>query len=191
MLSLPRASDTDACYRNMLYGAVCSVCTCCDLEGASCPRYRFPIYAALYVWDMILKLLHVPGSCCCKMTPSVRAPLELRLPAWILYPGYFFWREPEKNLFSPERISFHTVVTVWFSFPSTDISGFCVKKGFNMVENSPGSMISSATGIFLSFLHAKVGRERLVYFIVKLSYHIVLNLYFINWIGSNLRRTEY
>ena len=41
-----------------------------------------------------------------------------------------------------------------------------------MVDNSAGSMISSATGIFLSFLHAKVGRERLVYFIV--SSHIVL-----------------
>ena len=37
------------------------------------------------------------------------------------------------------------------------------KKGFNMVDNSAGAMISSATGIFLSFLHAKVGRERLVY----------------------------
>ena len=49
-----------------------------------------------------------------------------------------------------------------------------------MVDNSAGSMISSATGIFLSFLHAKVGRvrrERLVYFIV--SYYIVLNLYFV------------
>ena len=46
-----------------------------------------------------------------------------------------------------------------------------------MVDNSTGSMISSATGILLSFLHAKVRRERLVYFIV--SYHIVLNLYFI------------
>ena len=46
-----------------------------------------------------------------------------------------------------------------------------------MVDNSAGSMTSSATGIFLSFLHAKVGRERLVYFIV--SNHIVLNLYFI------------
>ena len=46
-----------------------------------------------------------------------------------------------------------------------------------MVDNSAGSMISSATGIFLSFLHAKVGRERLVCFIV--SYYIVLNLYFV------------
>ena len=51
-------------------------------------------------------------------------------------------------------------------------------------------MISSATGIFLSFLHAKVGRERLVYFIV--SYRIVLNLYFINesvqiYVGLNIK----
>ena len=54
-----------------------------------------------------------------------------------------------------------------YGFLSTDFSGFCVKKGFNMVDNSAGSMISSATGIFLSFLHATVGRERLVYFIVS------------------------
>ena len=46
-----------------------------------------------------------------------------------------------------------------------------------MVDNSAGSMISSATGIFLSFLHAKVGCERLVYFIV--IYYIVLDLYFV------------
>ena len=46
-----------------------------------------------------------------------------------------------------------------------------------MLDNSTDSMISSATGIFFSFLHAKVGRERLVYFIV--SYYIVLNLYFV------------
>ena len=36
-----------------------------------------------------------------------------------------------------------------------------------MVDNSAGSMISVATGISLSFLHAKVGHERLVYFIVS------------------------
>ena len=46
-----------------------------------------------------------------------------------------------------------------------------------MVDNSAGTMILSATGIFLSFLHANVGRERLIYFIV--SYYIVLNLYFV------------
>ena len=45
-----------------------------------------------------------------------------------------------------------------------------------MVDSSAGSMFSSAAGIFLSFLHAKVARERLVYFIV--SKHSVLILYF-------------
>ena len=39
-------------------------------------------------------------------------------------------------------------------------------------------MANKITGKFLSFLRAKTGLERLVYFIV--SYHIVLNLYFIN-----------
>ena len=95
----------------------------------------------------------------------------------------FLWSEPEKNLSSPERIGFHSVATVWFSFHL--LFWLLRKKGFNMVDNSAGSMISSATGIFLSFLQAKVGRERLVYFIV--SYHIVLNLYFIKWIENNQR----
>ena len=92
----------------------------------------------------------------------------------------------KKNFSSPERIGFHSVATVWFSFHW--LFWLLRKKGFNMVDNSAGSMISSATGIFLSFLHAKVGRERLVYFIV--SYHIVLNLYFVKWIGLNLRRNN-
>ena len=81
----------------------------------------------------------------------------------------FLWREPEKNLSSPERIGFHSVATVRFSFHWR--FWLLRKKGFNMVDNSAGSMISSATGIFLSFLHSKVRRERLVYFIV--SYQIV------------------
>ena len=101
----------------------------------------------------------------------------------------FLWREPEKNLSSPERIGIHSVATVWFSFHWL----FCLlrKKWFQngMVDNSAGSMISSAAGIFLFFLHAIVGRERLVYFIV--SYHIVFNLYFIKWIGLNLSSTKY
>ena len=33
-------------------------------------------------------------------------------------------------------------------------------------------MISSATGIFRSFLHAKVGREQIVYFIVSYLYFV-------------------
>ena len=56
-------------------------------------------------------------------------------------------------------------------FLSTDLSGFSVKKGLNMVD------MIFATGIFLFLVLAKVGRERLVYFIV--SYHVVLNFYFI------------
>ena len=112
--------------------------------------------------------------------------LELRLPAWILYPGNFF--EENQTKICPARIELAFTVFWLYGFPSADFSGFFVKKGFNMVDNSTGSMISSATGIFLSFLHPKVGSERLVYF--KVTYHIVLNLYFLKWIGSNLRRTE-
>ena len=81
----------------------------------------------------------------------------------------FFEGNQKKNLSSPEQIGFHSVATVWFSFHW--LFWLLRKKGFNMVDNSAGSMISSATGICLSFLHAKVGRERLVYFIV--SYQIV------------------
>ena len=64
----------DRCPRDMLMAQFVSLCICFDFVGASCSRYRFPLYAALYVWNMILKLLHVPGLCSCKMTPSVRAP---------------------------------------------------------------------------------------------------------------------
>ena len=46
-----------------------------------------------------------------------------------------------------------------YGFPSTDFSGFCVKKGLNKIDNSAGSMISNATLIFLFFLYAYVGRE--------------------------------
>ena len=98
----------------------------------------------------------------------------------------FLWREPEKSLSSPERIGFHSVATVWFSFPW--IFWLLCKKRFNIVDSSAGYMFSSATGIFLFFLHAKVGRGRLVYFIV--GNHNLLNLYFIKWLGLNLRRTK-
>ena len=108
--------------------------------------------------------------------------VELRLPAWILIPNngkrLSFWREPSKSLSSPERIGFHSVATLWFSF-----------HWLFWLLRSAGCMFSSATGIFLSLLHAKVGRERLVYFIV--SNHSVLNLYFLKWLGLNLRRTKF
>ena len=42
----------------------------------------------------------------------------------------FLWRKPEKNLSSPERISFHSVATVWFSFHL--LFWLLRKKGFNM-----------------------------------------------------------
>ena len=74
----------------------------------------------------------------------------------------FFKGNEKKNLSSPERIGFHSVATVWFSF-----HWLLRKKGSNIVDNSADTMISSATGIFLSFPHAKVGRERLVYFKVS------------------------
>ena len=90
----------------------------------------------------------------------------------------FLWREQSESLSSPERIGFHSVATVWFSF-----------HWLFWFLRSAGCMFSSATGIFLSLLHGKVGRERLVYFIV--SNHSVLNLYFIKWLGLNLRRTKF
>ena len=107
--------------------------------------------------------------------------LELCLSAWILIrimENGFLWREPSESLSNPERIGFHSVATVWFSF-----------HWFFWLLLSVGCMFSSATAIFLSLLHPKVGRERLVYFIV--SNHSVLNLYFIKWLGLNLRRTKF
>ena len=100
--------------------------------------------------------------------------LELRLPGWILIPNNgkrlaFF-------LSSPERISFQCCDCMVFHW----LFWLLRKKSFNMVDNSAGAMISSP-----SFLLAKVGRERLVY------YHIVLNLYIVKWIGLNLHRTKY
>ena len=98
------------------------------------------------------------------------------------------WREPEKKYVQPGTNWLSQCCDSIVFLPLTFLAS-ASKKGFNMVDNSAGSMISSATGIFFSFLHAKVGRERLVYFIV--SNHITLNLYFIKWIGLNLRRTKY
>ena len=73
-----------------------------------------------------------------------------------------------------------------YGFPFTFLAS--TKKIFNMVDSSAGSMFSNAVGIFLSFLHAEVGREWLVYFIV--SKHSVLILYFIKWLKISLRSTN-
>ena len=85
---------------------------------------------------------------------------------------------------SSERIGFHSVGTVWFSFPW--LFWLLLKKRFQHGWQFCRVHDPSATGIILSFLHAKTGREQLVYFIV--SYHIVLNLYFIKWIGLKSTR---
>ena len=86
-------------------------------------------------------------------------------------------REPDKNLSSPERIGFHSVATVWFSFHWR----FWISTWLTVLP-------APCFQVRLEF-HAKVGRERLVYFIV--SNHSVLDLYFIKWLGLNLRRTKF
>ena len=101
----------------------------------------------------------------------------------------FFEGNQRKSLSSPERIGFHSVATVWFSFHRLL---WLLRKNVStwLTLSSAGSMFSSATGIFLSFPHAKVERERLVYFIVS-NHSVRLNLYFIKWLGLNdLRRTK-
>ena len=64
-----------------------------------------------------------------------------------------------------------------YGFPSTDFSGFCVKNVSTWLTVLPAPCFQVRLEVFLSFLHAKNGRERLVYFIV--SNLSVLNLYFI------------
>ena len=96
----------------------------------------------------------------------------------VLRENGFLWREPSKSLSNPEQIGFHSVATVWFSF-----------QWLFWLLCSAGCMFSSVTVIILALLHAKIGRERLVYFIV--SNHSVLNLYFIKWHGLNLCRTKF
>ena len=119
-----------------------------------------------------------------KSIPVAQDPLvmdlELRLPVWTdlslsVCPAW------NKLAFTVLRL---------YGFPSTDFSGFGVKNVSTWLTVLPAPAIfSSATGIFLSFLHAKVGRERRVYFIV--SNHSVLNPYFIKWLGLNLRWTKF
>ena len=79
------------------------------------------------------------------------------------------------------------IVLQLYGFPSTFLAS--MQKRFNTADSSAGSTFSSSTGIFLSFLHAKVGRERLVYFIV--SNHSVEILYVIKWLGLDLLRTKF
>ena len=99
----------------------------------------------------------------------------------------FLWREPEN--ICPDRNELAFTVLRLYGFPSTDFSGFCVKNVSTWLTVLPAPCFQVRLEVFLSFLYAKVGRERLVYFIV--SNHSVLNLYFIKWLGLNLRRTTF
>ena len=99
----------------------------------------------------------------------------------------FLWGNQKKVC--PARNEMAFTVLRLYGFPSTDFSGFCVKHVSTWLTVLPAPCFQVRLEVFFSFLHAKVGRERLVYFIV--SYHIVLNLYFIKWLGLNLRRTKF
>ena len=73
----------------------------------------------------------------------------------------FLWREPEKVCPAQNELAF--IVLRLYGFSTNFFQWLLRKKGYNMVDNSAGSIISSATGIFLFLLHTKVGREQLVY----------------------------
>ena len=118
--------------------------------------------------------------------------LELRLPAWILIPN----NGKRLSLKGTRKKSVQLGMN-WLSqccdcmvfLPPTFLSGFCVKSVLPWLTVLPALCFQVRLEVFLSFLYAKVGRERLVYFIV--SNHSVLNLYFIKWLGLNLRRTAF
>ena len=120
--------------------------------------------------------------------------LELRLPAWILIPNYNYGKR--LSLKGTRKKSVQLGMN-WLSqccdcmvfLPLTFLSGFCVKSVSTWLTVLPAPCFQVRLEVFLSFLYAKVGRERLVYFIV--SNHSVLNLYFIKWLGLNLRRTTF
>ena len=89
----------------------------------------------------------------------------------------------------PARNELAFTVLRLYGFPSTDCCGFCVKNVSMWLTVLQAPCFQVRLEVFLSFLHAKVGCERLVYFIV--SNHSVLNLYFIKWPSLNLRRTAF
>lgn len=107
------------------------------------------------------------------------------------YPEYWktaFFEGNQKKV-CPARNELTFTVLLLYGFPSTDFSGFCVKNVSTWLTVLPAPCFQVRLEVFLSFLHAKLGRERLVYFIV--SNHSVLNIYFIKWLGLNLRRTTF
>ena len=101
----------------------------------------------------------------------------------------FLWREPEKSLSSSEWIGFHSVATVWFSFPW--LFWLLRKKTFQHgwqfcrlhVFKCDWKFFSPSSTLKLDVNSWSTD------FIV--SNHSVLNLYFIKWLGLNLRRTTF
>ena len=94
--------------------------------------------------------------------------VELRLPA-------AFFEGTQKKVCSARNELAFTVLRL-YGFPSSDFSGFCVKNVSTWLTVLPAPCFQVRMEVFLSFLHAKVGRERLVYFIV--SNHSVLKSLF-------------
>ena len=101
----------------------------------------------------------------------------------------FHWREPEKKSVQLGTNWLLQCCDCMVFLPLTFLASAKKNVSNELVDSSAGTMFTSASGSFLSFLHAKVGRERLVYFIV--SNHSVLNIYFIKWLGLNLRGTKF
>ena len=95
----------------------------------------------------------------------------------------FLEGEPDTNLSSTERF----IVLRLYGFPSTDVSGFYAKTFQHGRQSWRLHIFKCKTRIFLFFFHAKVRLERLVCFIV--SNHSAFILYFVKWVGLNLRRT--
>ena len=121
--------------------------------------------------------------------------LELRLPAWILIPNYNYGKR--LSLKGTRKKSVQLGMN-WLSqccdcmvfLPLTFLSGFCVKSVSTWLTVLPAPCFQVRLEFsFLSFPHAKVEPEQLVYFIV--SSHSVLILYFTKWLGLNLRRTKF
>ena len=108
--------------------------------------------------------------------------LELRLPAWKLIPN------------NGKRLSLKGTRKKSVQLGMNWLSQSCDCMVFLPLVSTwltvlPAPCFQVRLEVFLSFLHAKVGRERLVYFIA--SNHSVFYLYFIKWLGLNLRRTTF
>ena len=153
------------------------------------------IFRRSLTWDEVLQ----PACCCFVLKVSgfhlalvLVMDLELRLPAWILIP-----KNGKRLSLKGTRKKSVQLGMNWLSqscdcmvfLPLTILSGFCVKSVLTWLTVLPAPCFQVRLEVFLSFLYTKVGRERLVYFIV--SHHSVLNLYFITWLGLNLRRTTF